>query len=88
MIVGVLTHGALLHSVFDLKAAQMNMQFCPIWELMLYKFKQPKIFVVQKVKMVGPKNFTWVTKTSSIRQDQVGLKLWILRPCSKPKRQI
>ena len=39
VLVGVLTHCALLHSVYDLKAAQINMQCCLIWDLILYKFE-------------------------------------------------
>ena len=39
VVVGALTHCALLHSVCDLKAAQMNMQSSLIQELLLYKFK-------------------------------------------------
>ena len=39
MVIGSLTHCALHHSLFDLKAAQMNMQLCLIWECMLYEFK-------------------------------------------------
>ena len=73
----------------------MNMQRSLIWELLLYEFiwaimlwKQPKIFVVGKVKVElikvqqldGSRNFTEVTRTTMIKQDQVGLKLLILRP--------
>ena len=39
MVVGALTHCALLHSICDLKATQMNMQFSLIEELMFYEFK-------------------------------------------------
>ena len=39
-VVGALIHCALLHSVRDLKTAQMNVQRCLIRELMLYKFEQ------------------------------------------------
>ena len=35
-----LTYYALPHSVCDLKAAQMDVQCCLIWELMLNKFEQ------------------------------------------------
>ena len=38
-VFGVLTCCALLHSMYDLKAAQMNMQCSLIWELMLHKFE-------------------------------------------------
>ena len=40
VVVGVLTCYALLHSMFDLKAAQMNVKHILIQELILYKFKQ------------------------------------------------
>ena len=39
MVVGVLTHYALLHCVSDLKASQMNVQRILICKLMLYEFK-------------------------------------------------
>ena len=39
MVVGALTHCALLHSVHNLKAAQLNVQCSLIQELMLYGFK-------------------------------------------------
>ena len=39
MVVGVLTHYALLHSVGDLKAVQMNDQHGLTQKLMLYKFE-------------------------------------------------
>ena len=39
MVIGVLTCCALLHSMCDLKATQMNMQCSLIWKLMLYEFK-------------------------------------------------
>ena len=35
VIVGVLTHCALLHFVYDLRAEQMNVQCSLIWELIL-----------------------------------------------------
>ena len=38
LIVGVLTHCALVLSMYDLKAAQVNVQHSLIWEFMLYKF--------------------------------------------------
>ena len=37
-------HCALLHSVYDLNFAQMNVQLSPVQEFML-KQKQPKTFV-------------------------------------------
>ena len=39
IVVGALICCALIHSMFDLKAAQMNMLCSLIWELMLYKFE-------------------------------------------------
>ena len=39
VVVGMLIHDALLHSVCDLKAAKINMQHSLISELILYKFK-------------------------------------------------
>ena len=39
VVVGVLAHCVLLHSMCDLKATQINMLCGLIWELMLYKFK-------------------------------------------------
>ena len=39
MVVGLLTGCALLHSVCDLKASQMKVQHCLIWELILYGFE-------------------------------------------------
>ena len=39
MVIGVLRHCALLFSVCDLKATQMNMQYSLIWELVFYEFE-------------------------------------------------
>ena len=40
VVVGVLTHCVLLHSMCSLKATQINMQHSSlIWELMLYEFE-------------------------------------------------
>ena len=39
VVVGVLTRRALLHTVCDLKAAQMNVQHNLIRKLMTYKFE-------------------------------------------------
>ena len=39
MVVGVLTYCELLHSVCDLKAAQMIVQRSLIWELMLHELE-------------------------------------------------
>ena len=57
-------------------------------------WKQPKIFVLQKVKVQlvtihspnGSRNFTQVARTSTIRQSQVDLKPWILSQCYKYQR--
>ena len=38
VVVGTLTCCALAHFVYDLQAAQMNVQHRLIWELMLYGF--------------------------------------------------
>ena len=40
VVVGVLTHCALLHSVRDLKITKVNVQCSIIEELMLYEFEQ------------------------------------------------
>ena len=40
MIVGALMHYESLHSMCDLKAAQINVQCSLNWEFMLYKFEQ------------------------------------------------
>ena len=57
VLLGALTRCALLHSVFDLKATQMNVQHSLIQKLILHGFKlgynawkQPKILVERKVK--------------------------------------
>ena len=39
MVVGVLTCCTLLHSVYDLKAIQMNVQHSLIQKIILYKFE-------------------------------------------------
>ena len=39
IVVGALTCCTLLHSMRDLKAAQLNMQYSPIQELLLYKYE-------------------------------------------------
>ena len=55
-VVGTLTCCVLLHSVYDLKAAQMNVLHSLIRELILYEFKQDyttteaATFVMQKEK--------------------------------------
>ena len=39
VVVGALTHCALLHSICDLKVALINVQHCLIWELLIYDLK-------------------------------------------------
>ena len=39
VVVGALTHHELIHSAYDLKAAQMNLLSSLIWKFMLYMFK-------------------------------------------------
>ena len=58
MVGGALTHCALLHSMFELKAAQMNVQRSLIRERMIHKLQlefnvteAPKTFVAWKVKL-------------------------------------
>ena len=51
MVVGVLTHCALLHCVCDLKATQMNAQWSQIQELMFYEFK-PAYNVLEATKNI------------------------------------
>ena len=53
VVVGVLTHCALLHAVCNLKAAQMNVYRGLIRERYEFErgFKQPKTFVLQKMKI-------------------------------------
>ena len=40
MVIGMLTFCALLYSMCNLKAIQMNMQCSLIWELTVYEFEQ------------------------------------------------
>ena len=40
IVIGMLIHYTLLHSVCDLKVAQMNVQCSLIWELMFCQFEQ------------------------------------------------
>ena len=94
VVVGVLTCCALLYSMCDLKTARFNVQCCLIRKHVI-RWKQPKPFVVRKVKVQlitveqphGPRNSTWVARTLTINKSQVGQKPWILRPCTKPQRQ-
>ena len=39
VVVGALKHWALLHSVYDLKARQMDIQHSLIWEFILFEFE-------------------------------------------------
>ena len=57
VVVGALTRWALFHSMFELKAAKMNLQRILFQELMLYKYKSghnateaSKILFVRKMK--------------------------------------
>ena len=84
--VGVLTRCALLDSLYDLKAAWMNVRRTSlISELMLYEFDLDHSTAetstnIRCVKGEGvtrwlmKKDFAWVAKTSMIRQSQVGIK--------------
>ena len=86
MLVGVLTR-VLLHPVYDLKAAQMNVQHSLICKLMLYKFilgydaaEATKKFTVGEDE--GTVDDCTVTKwlknlRSKKFEVQVRLKLWI-----------
>ena len=58
VVISVLKHCVLLYLRRNLKAAQKNVQHNLIWEVMLHEFKlgiirwkQPKTFVMQKMKM-------------------------------------
>ena len=100
MVVGALTHCALLHLVCDLKAALMNVQCSLIKKLMLYKFslghkatEATKIICYAKGDgAVGHSSVIWWSKKFCLvcfnLNDRVGLKLLFLRLCSKPQRQI
>ena len=58
VVVGALTRYAILHSAYDLKAAQKNVKRSLIWQLTLYELelahnaaeKKTKIFVTRKLK--------------------------------------
>ena len=71
-VIGVLTHCILLHSVSDLKTAQMNMQCSLIREHILYEFKKchyaikstKNIFCVKGKVTVG---YSTVTRFKSCR---------------------
>ena len=96
VVVGALTHCVLLNSMWDLKAAQMNLHFSLIWELIVYAFKLCHNAVKATKILCGTKDkiaidhstvTRWFKKFCSGFQNldnQSSLKLWILRPCSKP----
>ena len=98
MISGALTHCALLHFVYDLKAMRKNMQCCQIWEFLLYEFKlchkhfksNKKYVLCERWKLItiqqpgAPRNFAWVAKTLTIIQGKVDLKQWISSLYSEP----
>ena len=100
VVVGVLT---LLQSVYNLKAAQMNVKCSLMHKFMLYEFElghntaEPtkNIYCVKGDGTVDHstvirwfKNCAWVGWTSMIKQNQIGQKLRISRLCSKPWKQI
>ena len=83
MVVGVLTHYALLHSICDLKAMYMNVPCSLIQVFMLYKFEQghhaakstKNICCVKGWRHIdhsidGSRNFTQIARTLVIRQGQ------------------
>ena len=89
------------NSCLILKASQMNMKCSLILKLTLYDFKLDhncnqkhllskkwRFSWSQERNQMGTRNSAQVVRTSRIRQGQVGLKPWILRPCSKTEKQI
>ena len=99
MVVGVLIHCALLFSLCDLKAVQMSLQYNLIWELILYKFELCYALKITKniCYAKGEGTLDHSTVTSWFKKlplccknlcNQADLKLWILRPCPNPERQI
>ena len=54
MVVSILTHCILFHSVLNLNVIQMNVQCSLIWELMLYEFE------MGHNAMEATKNICWV----------------------------
>ena len=88
MVVDVLTCHALLRSICDLKAAQMNMQHSLIWEIMCFELElnhctmeaTTNICCVKKWKHSwyqkpnSSRSFAWITRILTIRQGQVGQK--------------
>ena len=81
VVVGVLTC-ALLHSMCNLKAAQMNLQCSLIWELMIYGFE-----LVHKTVEVS-KNVCFAKDEPAVDRNQVSrwLKIFCLR-CKNPDDQ-
>ena len=82
VVVGVLKHFALLHSMQDLKATQINIQCCLIQELILYKFvlghntteaikniccAKSEVTVTLSSVTRWFKNFAQIARTSTIR---------------------
>ena len=76
MIIGALTCSALLHSVCDLKSAQMNGQYSLIQEPMFCEFE------LSHNSVEATKNIYCGKGEGTVKHVQVGLKLWILSPCS------
>ena len=65
MVVGILTCCALLHSVCDLKAAQIYVQYHLIWELMLYEF-EPGHNAMEATKIIY-----WATGEDAVEHNTV-----------------
>ena len=79
VVVGVLTCCALLYLMWDLKPTQMNVQHSLIHEFMLYKFKMSdnaakNICFMKDESSVDQRSFTYIARTSIIKQGQVNLK--------------
>ena len=81
MVVGALEHCTLLHSLCNLKAAQMSVQHSLICELMLYRFELSYSIVEATKNIYGTKcedvvdcsttrNFARFVRTSTIRYGQ------------------
>ena len=88
--------------MFDLKAVERNVQCSLRQELLLYEIElsHSGAEVTKNICFAngeGAVNHITVSrrfkkfhsfKKTSIRKSQVSQKLWIAKPCSKPKRQI
>ena len=95
MMVGALIRCTLLHSMYNLKAAQMNVQYSLIQELMLYKF-EPNHNIMEVTKNIcvnGEDDHRTVTRwfkkfCSDCKNlnSQVGLKSWIPKGCTPSYR--